>query len=412
MPIAFINNHFPSLSGTFIYREVLKLRERGINVKTFSIRKPNINELSADSHDLFHSTVYLLGNSFWFYTFQILFRFLKQPWQCLTLLVFLMTRHFERKIKDRVRTFFHYCEGICFAELLQRDRSISHIHAHYASHPCTVAMVASSLTGVPFSFTAHAYDIWDDRLFVEDKVNAAKFVITCTNYGRQFLLRSCHVNSPEKVVTIYHGVDTGRFKPEVRVRQDRACLLSIGRLHPEKGQMNLILACDLLRKQGYNFICYIVGDGELFELFKKTVSENKLEHFVKLEGRVFQERIAEYYSQADILVLPSLKENLPNVLVESLSMGVPVVASNIAGIPEVVKNGETGILVAPDSVEALVGAIRQLLDDKVLARRLGSVGRRLVCRDFDIDRCTDMIVGLYDKYGVLAESLPTTDSMD
>jgi len=400
MAIAFINNYFPSLSGTFIYREVIKLRQRGFDIETFSIRKPKIDELSEEAHTLFYSTTYLIDLSFYYSLIQVLRCILWRPFRCIKALILLLTRHYERSVRDRIRTLFHYCEGLCFAQALRYSEKITHIHAHYASHPSTVAMVASIITGIPFSFTAHAYDIWEDKLFLIDKVRAALFVITCTAYGRECLLKTCNNEGEDKVITVYHGVDTTRFKLGPKVETNRKVLLNIGRLHPEKGQINLISACERLKDEGYEFTCYIVGDGELYEFFRQVIKDKGLDSIMTLTGRVFQEKIMDYYRMADIFVLPSLQENLPNVLLESLAVGVPVIASNIAGIPEVVKDGNTGVLVSPDSVEELTRAIKHILDDRDFRSNIALNGMNLVHSSFDIEHCIDKLLHVYSTYGI------------
>ncbi len=394
--VSFITNQFPGLTATFMYREVLGLRKKGIKIRTFSIRKPNINTLSKECHDLLKSTTYLLPIDIYKFIVAHCYFLIRSPLKYFQILVFLMTRRFENKIKDRLRTFVHFCEGVHFAKLIKDDGTIKHIHAHFASHSTTLTMVASILTKIPFSFTAHAYDIWTDKLFLKEKVNAAKFVITCSKYGKNAILENDNIENPEKISTIYHGIDIKRFKPQKSISMhSKLTILNVGRVDEGKAQKNLIMACKILRDEGYVFECQVIGDGPLFNYLQELVKENQLQEVVTLVGMVFQENIKQYYHNADIFVFTSIKENLPNVLLESLAMGVPVVTSNIAGIPELIKDGETGILIRPNDIQEIADAIKLLITDRHLARRLADNGRTLVCEQFDEENSVDQIIALY-----------------
>jgi len=398
--IAFINNHFPALSATFIYREVLGLRRRGVPIKTYSIRRPSAGTLSEESLDLLNSTTYLLPVAVRDFIAAHLHFIARGPIGYLRVFLFLMTRKYVRPVKDRLRTCFHFCEGVHFAKMIRDDGNIAHIHAHYASHPCTVALVASMLTGIPFSFTGHAYDIYQDRLFLSDKVNAARFVITCSHYGRQATLDEGGIQDPEKVRTIYHGIDTGKFSPRVKGRdRSRIRLLNVGRLSEEKRQRDLITACGALRRDGYSLECEIVGDGPLFKELLEYVALCGLKSEVKLAGAVYQEEIREYYARADILVVSSGRgvDNLPNVLVEGMAMGLPVVATDIGGVSELVIDRVTGILVPPHDPGELAAGIKTLIDDPGLAQKVAENGRKQVCAYFDENDSLDKLTELYSE---------------
>ena len=399
--IAFITNFFPSLSETFIYNEVSGLRSRGLSIKTYSIRKPEIANLSKESYDLFYSTIYLLPLNVIEFFKAHCYYFTKNTYKYLKILYLLLTRHFNKKNKDRIRTFFHFCEGVYLAKIVRKEYDISHIHAHYASHPSTLAMIVSFLTEIPFSLTAHADDIVLDKLFIAEKVNASKFVITCTKYGKEAILQNPGINNIEKISVIYHGVNINKYSKSIVKKSTKIHLLNVGRLSEEKAQKNLIKACKILKEEGYEFQCQIVGGGPLFAELYEEIKINHLKSSVKLIGQVFQEEIREYYKKADIFVLPSIRENLPNVLLECMAMGVPAIASNIAGIPELIKNGINGILVQPNDINALVDAIKILLIDEELRLFLGDNSRKSVCEEFDFEKSIDRIENLYHKYHVI-----------
>jgi glycosyltransferase involved in cell wall biosynthesis len=315
-----------------------------------------------------------------------------------------MTRRYNKKITDRKRTFFHFAEGVYFAKLIQEDSTIRHIHAHYVSHPATVTMIASVLNRIPFSFTAHATDIWEDKLFIKEKVNGAKFAITCSEYGRRAILNLRGIKEPKKITTVYHGVDTESFRrTKPLARNSKPIILNIGRLFFHKAQDNLIKACKILRDQGVEFQCLIGGDGPLKEYLEKLINDNMLQENIKMLGAVLQEDIKQYYEIADIFVLPSISENLPNVLLESLSMGIPVIATEVAGIPELIKDKETGILVKPNDIEGLAKAMELLICDENLRKNISEKGKDWVTKKFDAARCLERLEDVYRSNNIILD---------
>lgn len=400
--IAFINNYFPNLSATFIYREVLELKNMGIPIKTYSIRKPTLNEIHNECLELYNTTTYLIPiNVISFFRSHIYF-ISRYPFKYIKLIVFLLTRKYNHKLKDRIRTIFHFLEGVYLAKLIKNENDIFHIHAHYASHPCTLALVAAELNQITYSFTAHASDIWVDKLFISDKVNRAKFVITCTNYGKKSIIKENSIENPEKISTIYHGVDTQKFiNKSFNKNNNVFTILNIGRLSEEKAQKYLIMACKELRDNGYVFKCVIVGDGPYKSILLKMIKNYNLEEKIILTGRVFQEHILEYYMRADIFVLTSKRENLPNVLLESLSMKLPVIAPNIAGIPELIKNDYNGILIPPNDVKSIVKSIEDIYDNKSKLKVLSENGRNVVCKYFNQNDSINSIIKLYKNQNII-----------
>ena len=409
--IAFFNSLFPALSATFIYREALELKKRGLPIKTFAIRKPPLDEISKECYDLRDTTTYLLPLNIVKLLKAHLYFLFKHPGRYIGTLIFLLTRKFDRKLKDRLRTVIHFCEGVLLAKLLIEDNEISHIHVHYAAHPASVAFAASKLSGIPFSFTAHAYDIWIDRLFIKDKVNAARFAVACTNFGREQILKNNGIIDPDKLVTVYHGIDTEKFAPrDKHDSESQTTIVHVGRLSEEKAQANIILACKILKHEGYDFQCLIIGDGDLYNDLKELIIQNDLEDRVELVGKVFQEEIIDYYAKADMFVLSSHRENLPNVLVESMAMGIPTIATGIAAIPELIQDGENGLLIEPNNIEQLARAMKRLIDEKEFAQRIADNGRKTVLEKFDHNTSLDKLVELYSQQDIVVNPATAIES--
>lgn len=278
------------------------------------------------------------------------------------------------------------------ARRLEAD-GVAHVHCHFSNHPAVAGFVIHRLTGIPYSFTAHGSDLHVDRHMLREKVEEAAFVVTISEYNRDLILRECGARFAGKVIVIHCGVDTGVFRPRRRrsTPNGRLEILSIGRLEEVKGHRVLVDACRLLAEQGLDFRCRIVGVGPQERLLRTRVEAAGLGDLVLLVGARARAEVTALLDEADVLIAPSVptrrgkREGIPVVCMEAMGSGVPVIASRISGIPELIEDGRTGLLVEPGDAEALADAARRLHDDPALAERLASAGRERVVRDFDVD---------------------------
>jgi glycosyltransferase involved in cell wall biosynthesis len=293
------------------------------------------------------------------------------------------------KFRDRLRTIGHFLWAIAALPAVERA-GVSHLHAHWATGPTTAAMVLSRLLGIPFSFTAHAYDVWREQLLLPEKLRSATFTVTCTEYNRQHLAATYEVPL-EKVVTVHHGVDVQRYAAVERTPNGEPRVISVGRLVEQKGFDRLLRACKRLSDSGEAFRCEIVGDGPLRERLEALVDEYGLRSRVTLVGRLHQDELRKRYATADMFVLfcvPASDEDrdgIPNVLIEAMATELPVVSTRFSGVPEIVVDGKTGILVATDDEGAQAEAVRTMLHDPALRRRMGRAGRSQVMEGFTIE---------------------------
>lgn len=296
--------------------------------------------------------------------------------------------------------------GFIALKVLESGR-IRHLHAHFCHTSTTVAMMASSLSGIPFSFTAHAKDIYREDMNPGDllsvKLRRAKFAVTCTKANQEYLDRLRPPETP--LYTIYHGLDLTMFAPATApVRKlDPPLILAVGRLVEKKGFTYLVEACGWLKDRGYQFECRIVGDADLYaEQVKRSIKELKLEETVTLHQAVTQEELRQIYEQATLFALPCQvvdngdRDGIPNVLVEAMAMELPVVSTNISGIPELVEHCRNGLLVPQKDAVALAVAIGELLDNAELWMEFGRAGRARVVESFDADRNTEQLKRLFD----------------
>ncbi|MEO6726893.1 MAG: glycosyltransferase family 4 protein [Blastocatellia bacterium] len=274
---------------------------------------------------------------------------------------------------------------------------IRHLHAHFCHTSTTVAMFASRLCGLPFSFTAHAKDIYVAQLNPGDllsvKLRRAKFVVTCTAANQAHLKKLGAGRTP--VHLIYHGLNLRQFAPAASVAteaQATPLILSVGRLVEKKGFTYMVEACRLLKERGYIFQCQIVGGaGAYAEQVRSAIKASGLEETILLRDAVTQEELRRIYQQATLFVLPcQITENgdrdgIPNVLAEAMAMGLPVISTNISGIPELVDHRVNGMLVPQRDAAALGEAVAELLDHPAMRRQLGEAAREKVCRWFDAE---------------------------
>jgi len=396
--LAYFINCFPNLIETMIYREVGALRALGNEVCIFSIRRPAPAEIPAEAQSFCANTFYILPLGLFQLLKTHMRALLRSPvryWQILFTVLSGTHMHF----RDRLRTLCHFTEAVAVlpaVEALQVD----HLHAHWAVGAATTAMVVSRFLGIPFTFTAHAYDIWREKLLLPEKLRAAQAIVTCTDYNRQHLAQTYGV-SMEKLHVVYHGVDIGRFPPGEPPHNPEPVLLSVGRLVEQKGFDRLLRACAALTQQGYRFRCDIIGDGPLRRDLEQLTDELGLCERVRFHGRMFQEQLIEYYATADLFVLPCIeasdgdRDGIPNVLIEAMAMQLPIISTRFSGVPELVIDGVTGVLVESNDVPALVEAMRGLLDDPARRSSLGQAGRQRVLEDFTIERSATMLHQLF-----------------
>ena len=300
--------------------------------------------------------------------------------------------------------------GFIALKVLESGR-IRHLHAHFCHTTTTVAMLASRLSGVPYSFTAHAKDIYRRDLNPGDlltvKMRRAKFAVTCTKANRDYLDRLRPAGT--SLHTIYHGLDLKLFTPPkervtVEARTDPALVLSVGRMVEKKGFTYLVAACRLLKDKGYDFECWIVGGADQdTEAIKSSIVRLGLQQTVVLRQAVTQEELREIYERAAVFALACQvidngdRDGIPNVLVEAMAMELPVVSTDISGIPELIDHHVNGLLIPQKNAEELAIAIGELLDNQVLRRKLGKAAREKVVRYFDAERNITALKDLFDE---------------
>jgi len=376
---------WPKLSETFILEEVLALERKGVALRLYALAEPT-DALTHTAVARVRAPLVCVPRSARGRRLEFAARHLRlaaaAPLAYLRTLA-IAARRGRRGLTDFVRAGW-------LAAQLRRD-GIGHLHTHFISEPADLAELVTRLTAIPFSISAHAKDIY---LSVADdlrrKLRAARFTVTCTEFNRKTL----SAIAPDAVVhRMYHGVDHDIFHPRHRVASEKTPLiLAVGRLREKKGLDTLIDTCSLLRERGQPFRCEIAGYGEEREKLLARIEHRGLADRVTLPGKLTREQLLERYARAAVFVQPSRiaadgdRDGIPNVLLEAMAMGVPVVASRVSGIPELVSDGHNGLLVEPDDPMALADAITRLLSVPGLCKQLGRNARETVSESFDNDR--------------------------
>lgn len=387
MRVAYVMSRFPRLTETFVLFEMLSLEAEGHAVDVYPLLREHPGVMHAQARDVVARARYLPFISFAIMGSQI--HFLRSR-----------PRAYLSAIADIIRGTWrspNFLVGglaifpkVAHAARWMRDDGVTHVHCHFANHPALAGFIVHRLTGIPYSFTAHGSDLHVDRRMLCEKVAEAEFVVPISEFNRQVIVRECGVGSDAKLAVIHTGVDTDYFTPGPPRDGDGFTIVCVGTLHEVKGQAYLVRACARLAESGIPFRCHLVGDGQDRDLLAREISAHRLDDRVTLDGLLDRDRLSALLRRADVLVTPSVptregkREGIPVVLMEAMSSGLPVVASRLSGIPELVEDGHTGLLVEPRDDAGLAGALERLYGDPALRQRLALEGRRKVLEEFDV----------------------------
>ncbi|HOX39025.1 MAG TPA: glycosyltransferase [Candidatus Brocadiia bacterium] len=389
-PLVCIVGEFPSHSETFVEQELRFLAKEGLDPLVLALSPSRLPDSDPRTRGLPPVRVCPMAFNKEIAS-DVLHWFGADPVRFILVLMRIIQMEWEHP-RD-VSWAFRSLPGILSLARRLEPGTTRLFYAHFAGVPTTLAAALSDLTGVPFAFSCHARDIYAGSS-LPLKAQRASLIITCTQANRIHLTSICGVETEAKSRVIYHGTDPGIFKPAERKGrpEEPPLILTGGRLVPKKGFDTLIRACAKLRDTGRPFRCCILGEGEERRRLEGLTSELSLGQKVTFVGMVPHGSMEDYLNRADIVVAPSIiaadgdRDGIPNILVEAMACGKPVVASRLSGIPELVSDGETGLLVPPGDPGALFDALVRPLDDPVMGARMGKAGRAKVLREFNAER--------------------------
>jgi glycosyltransferase involved in cell wall biosynthesis len=395
MRLGYLYSRYPVLSQTFCDAEMLELEQRGHEIVLGSMYPPK-TELRHEYLNRLRARIHYAPSS---RELDALARKATRRGRWPGILV---AEH-EKKFGPEYKAALRARNALFFVELFERE-SVSHFHVHFANRAAHTAIFVKAISGIPFSITAHGQDFMSDLGNVEllrEICRAAEFVGAETNYSRDLLASRCP-ESATKIFRVYNGLDLSRFPaPEAARTAGTIRILSVGRLVPFKGFDVLIDGCAQLTSLG--FCCEIIGEGPLREQLEARVKGLNLRTNVRFAGEQSQNQVLAALRACDIFVLASsidernASDVFPTVIAEAMACGKPVVSTIVAGIPELVVNGETGLLVPPRDAASLAEAIERLARDKGLRRDLGAAGRRRIEENFTIEKTIEPLLERFDR---------------
>lgn len=398
--VGYVLKKFPVLSETFILNELLALEAQGVPVHVFSLERPNDPRYHEDLPKLMARISYLpdLSDPRRFASYG---RKAAQTFG----------RRYYRTLGYALATgqpamVWRFLQSCYIANEAKRLK-LRHLHAHFANRPTSVAQLASRIAGVPFSFTAHATDIFKvgrSRRAIARKIEDSAFVVAISEYNRQFL-SGLPGASDDRIVRINNGIDLSRFSPNGLPAASPFTFICVARLVEKKGLPYLIEACRLLRDRGVDFRCLMVGKGAGRSQLERMIRQWKLGDSVLMLGPKTQLQVRDLYRSAHAYVLPCVvatdgnREGLPVSIVEALACGLPVITTPVTGIPEVVRHEHNGLLCPERDASALAMQMERLISDSRLCATLGANARTSVATDYDLHTT---VVHLRTAFGVAA----------
>lgn len=380
MKIGYVLKRYPRYSETFVVNEILAHEAAGLEVEIFALRPPSDTHFQDIISRVRAPVTYLSASGIKAADF----------WTALGGAAVsspgLWTALGEAGSED--------ARDVYQAALLAREarlKGITHLHAHFATASTTVARLAAKFAGIPYTFTAHAKDIFHESVCPEDfrrKLEDAAGVVTVSDYNLRYL-RENYGPAAERMRRVYNGLDLQRFTYKAPLHR-LPKIVAVGRLVEKKGFADLIGACATLAASGWRFTCEIVGSGELEADLRGRIEQSGAGGIVRLIGPRPQAEVVRLVQEAAAFVAPCVlgedgnRDGLPTVLLEAMALGTPVVSTDVTGIPEVLRDGETGLLVPQRNPAALAGVISRLTRDSTLRIRLADRARRLIETDFNV----------------------------
>lgn len=401
--LAYMITGYPYPSHTFIQNEVRALRALGVDVTTFAHRRATPDEILSDAdREEFATTRALRPFRALAYLRAHLSALLTNP------------AGYRRGLRAAVRLrgegprsllwqVFYFAQAVMLWHHCRRA-GLRHIHAHFANVGCDMALLAAEIGGPEWSwsFTMHGpgelYDVSWFRL--GHKVERAAFVVCISDFARSQLMGLVEPSHWSKLRVVHCGVDTDALalRPAAEGHGDgRFRVVCVGRLVAVKGQLLLLEAIAELRHDGRDVDLELVGGGPLRAELEAAARRLGIGERVEIAGALGHPKVLERVRDADVFCLPSFAEGVPMVLMEAMALGVPVLSTRVMGIPELVHDGVSGLLVAPGSRDELVAALRRLIEDRALRDALGAAGRRRVEADYALARSAAELRALFEE---------------
>jgi glycosyltransferase involved in cell wall biosynthesis len=395
MRIAYFTNTYPRATDTFIRREVLGLRKKGIDVRTFSVRRSGADhDVSPEVLEEKRNTHYLLPTGPVALIAANLSVLVRKPARYFgSLALAMMTR--QPGLRGLLFQLLYFQEAVVLSRQL-RHQGITHVHNHLGDNSGTVTLLASSLSGIGYSITIHGPHIFFDPTHwaLREKVRNSRFIACISHYCQSQMMLFSDQKDWNRLKIIRCGVDVEHYRC-AQVREKARQLLYAGRLAAEKGLPVLFESLRMLADKGYEFELTLIGDGEDRQDLEALGRELGIDGRLVFSGYVGQDGVREYLLRSDVFILPSFAEGVPVSLMEAMACGIPVLATYVGGVAELVEAEKSGLIVPPADSLALRDALARYFDDFELRQKVSRLGRETVVERYNLNVEIDKLADLF-----------------
>jgi glycosyltransferase involved in cell wall biosynthesis len=400
--IAYLAPEIPSLSATFVYNEILALESKGVKIVPISVHYPVIISQEAAVQRFLKDAVFLYCQKPVSVLRDNLAIFLQRPDRYLKTLLTAIGDILRAGLTktSSFKLLYQFWQASTVAQAISHH-SCQHLHIHFAHVPTQIGMYAAALSGVPFTFTAHANDLFERGLLLKEKVQRSKAAITISQYNCDFLVAQGADSKKLKIVRC--GVETDKYEFTHRQQNSRIPILgSLGRLVEKKGMDTLLLALSKLHQQGIDFQLEICGDGPLRNSLQALIQQLGLESKTKFRGAIAHNEVFAWLKSLDAFVLACKQDSngdqdgIPVVLMEAMAVGTPVITTQISGIPELVENEISGFLAQPGDPESLATAIQKAINGSYSLAKMTETARQQVTQEFDSHLNVNRLLSIFN----------------
>jgi glycosyltransferase involved in cell wall biosynthesis len=413
--VGYLLRSYPRLSQTFILNEILALEQLGVQIHIFAVTHPHEEIVQPQVAQVQAPVDYLEGaegRRWWIILWEHLLTFLFAPLRYLRTARYVLAHpEFDQGYTASSR-FVCFVQAVYLARLLRRlhrrGQGVDQLHAHFAHDPTLIAQLVHRLTGIAYTFTGHARDLYQiPQKALGERIQEARAVVTCCAVNVDYLKQTAPVTHHEKLRVIHNGVNLQEFQPRDPAPSEPAepapLILSASRLVEKKGFPDLLVACQRLKAAGHRFRCLIYGDGPLRAELDRLITQLDLRDVVTLAGACTQQELRQLLPQATLFALTPIvtedgdRDGVPTVLVEAMACGVPVLSTTVAGITELVTHDHNGLLATPHDVETITAQLSTLLTNGEKRRQLAQVARETVAQHFDLRSGAHQLYSLFQS---------------
>ncbi len=397
--LAYLLSRYPAVSHTFFLKEVLGLRQLGFEIETASVNPPDrpIAQLPPREAEEAARTYCLKQCGLSEILLVLVTVTFAHPGVAL--------RGFKAAMSlggwdlhRKAYAFFYLIEAFLLGRWM-RKRDLHHLHVHFGGPVSTVAMLTAEAWGLDYSLTIHGpeefYEV--EASYLPRKIERARFIFCISDFCRSQLMKYCTPAHWSKMHVVRLGVDTEEFKPVSRQAASPIQIVCVGRLVAAKGQHILLRAFSYLRSKGHAVHLTLIGDGPDRASLEREAAELGLVPHVTFCGALNHDQTREQISQADLFALASFAEGVPVALMEAMAMGIPCISTNVAGIPELIRDHVDGLLVAPSSVEAFGIAMESLVQDSALREQFAASARARVIESYNLAHNVSVLASTFES---------------